>query len=58
MNMNRKHHDNVYNNSKLSALAVYNNIINEPYKYPALKDAAIDSMNNDGEVGGQRCMGK
>ena len=34
-----------------SALDVYDAIINNPSNYPTLKDAVIDSLNNDGYVG-------
>ena len=39
----------LYDNA--SALDVYNNIINNPIKYPSLRDAAIHCMKNDRLVG-------
>ena len=45
MCIDMKLHDNA------SALDVYNNIINNPIKYPSLRDAAIHCMKNDRLVG-------
>ena len=48
MCVDMKVHGNPY------ALYVYDNIINNPYRYPELKDAVIHSVINDGRVGNVR----